>query len=499
MPVLRRNILANYAGQAWVALMSFLFIPVYIRLLGIEGFGLVGFMLGLQALAMMLDLGMGGALNRELARRLPAGEAAGSLVRTLEVLVWGVAVVLAVALWSLRWEVASHWLHPGSLGLVRTAAAVGIIGIVVALQLPVGFYANGLSGLERQQSLNVVAALFATFRGAGVLPLLYAVPTVEAFLYWHAGLGLLHALVLGRLLWRSLPAGPARVVPAELQAVGRFAGGLVAIMAVSLTVTQVDRLVLSARAPLADLGYFSLAISVSAGLARMVQPLFNAFYPRYSRLVASGELAQLRSLYHLGSQIMVVIVAPLALVLAVFGRDVLLLWTGDAGSADYAALPLALLVGGTGLNALMNLPYALQLAHGWTRLTLASNVVALVAGVPYCLWAVEVHGLAGAASLWLLVNAGFVLVSLPLMHRRLLPGELARWYGRDVLPPLLAAAAVVLPASLLLPPLPRTLPALLLLLAIGTASLLAAVAAAPGVRAELRRLLAARRRQRPPA
>ena len=42
MAALRINILSNYAGQIWMAAMAVVFLPLYIRILGMEAFGLVG-------------------------------------------------------------------------------------------------------------------------------------------------------------------------------------------------------------------------------------------------------------------------------------------------------------------------------------------------------------------------------------------------------------------------------------------------------------------------
>jgi hypothetical protein len=42
MQRLRHNILANYAGNAHCALLSIALVPLYIRFMGIEAYGLVG-------------------------------------------------------------------------------------------------------------------------------------------------------------------------------------------------------------------------------------------------------------------------------------------------------------------------------------------------------------------------------------------------------------------------------------------------------------------------
>lgn len=476
--------------------MGVVFIPLYIRLLGMEAFGLVGLMLSIQALSMLFDLGMGGALNRELAQRVhnsTLAQTIGDLVRTFEWLVWPIALMIVGVVWLASGPMAQHWLHPEHLSRVATAHAIAIMGLAVALQWPSSFYANGLSGLEQQPALNLISAIFATLRGAGVLAILYWVsPTINAFMWWYAAIGACQSIVLAITLWRLLPTEPqrqARFRTKELRTVGRFAGGLVAIMTLSVMLTQLDRVVISAMLPLAQVGYFSLAMSVAAGMGRMIQPMFNALYPRYSRLVSLGQHAHLTHLYHLSNQCLIVVIASAAMMLTIFGKDVLYLWTGNITTAEKLALPLSILIAGTALNGLMNLPYALQLAHGWTGLTITMNLVALVLGIPFCIWAVEHHGIVGAACLWLFINLSFVAIGIPLMHRRLLHREMIRWYVSDILPPSLAAAAVVILAYWLLSPISRDLVGVLKLSLTTGAALVSAAMAAPLVRNLLRRQL----------
>lgn len=487
MSVLRQNIIANYAGQLWIAVMGLAFIPLYIRLLGLEAFGLVGFMLGMQALTLLFDLGLGGAMNRELARRAATGGIpAGNLVRTLECIIWPAALAFAVLFWAASSWLAGSWLHLQQLQPERAASVLAIMGLAVALQLPCSIYNNGLAGLERQTRLNVVNAVFATLRYAGVLPLLYWVsPTLEVYAWWSVLVGLLQALTLAFVLWRLLPAGAAstaRFSRGELRDTARFAGGLMTIMVFAVTVSQIDRIVLSYMRPLSDLGYFTLAMSVAAGLGRMVQPMFNALYPRFSRLVSAAAWLELSQLYHLGSQLLSVVVASVSVMLMFFARDVIYLWSGDAATADTVALPLIILVAGSACNGLMNTPYALQLAHGWTRLAAVSNFVALVVGIPFCIWAVDGYGIVGASLLWFCINCGNLIIGIPLMHRRLMRHEMQRWYLHDLLPPILASVLVVGTARLLLLDIERNFQGLLWLALVGGIALLAAALAAPLVR-----------------
>lgn len=493
MAALRFNILSNYAGQLWMAAIGIAFLPMYIRILGMEAFGFVGLMLSFQSILQLFDFGIGGATNRELSRRAHdrgLAAAARDLVRTSEVVIWALPLAAALLVWACSGPMADHWLHLREMGREEGRRSIAIMGVAVALLWPGTFYANCLSGLERQPALNALNAAFATLRYAGVLPLLLWVsPTIEAFLWWHAVVGLAQSLAMAAALWKAMPAAdlPARVRLAELHGHRAFAGGLFGIGLLALAVTQLDRLVLASLRPLEEMGRYTLALSIASGLARLVQPMFNAIYPRFSRLLAQHEDATLGELYHLASQHLAVVVAPVAAVLIVFARDVLFLWTGDPRLAAQVAPAMALLVAGTAFNGMLSIPGALQLASGWTRLALGLNAVSLAVCVPYCLWAVPRFGTTGAAGTYLLANLVPLLAGIPLMHRRLLRGEMRPWWSRDILPPLLASVATALLANALLPPLQRNAAGVAMLAIASGCTLLVAAASTPATRRLLRR------------
>lgn len=495
MARLRVNILANYAGHIWMALMGVAFLPLYIRILGMEAFGLVGLMLSFQSILQLFDFGIGGAVNRELSRRAhdPASiDGARDLVRTSEWVIWSTALAASLLLWVSSGWMADHWLNLRSMERDEARRAIGVMGIAVAWLWPSTFYANCLSGLERQPTLNFISTGFVTLRYAGVLPvLLWVSPSIEAFLWWHVLVGAAQSLTTALAVWQALPPGRSHAhwSPAELRGSQHFAGGLFAVGVLALCVTQLDRLILTSLRPLEELGYYTLALSVAAGLGRMVQPMFNALYPRFSRLVADQDYGGIRHLYHLSSQYLAVVIAAISMVLIIFAQDVLYLWTADADLARKAALPLAILVAGSALNGLMNIPYALQLANGWTKLALMLNTVSLLIGLPLCFWAVRHYEMTGASLLWLLVNLISFAVGIPIMHRKLLLGRMRSWYLRDNLPSFVAAFCVAWPLGIILHPLPRTLAGILTLCFVCLVVFLASALASREVRMALRRYI----------
>ena len=65
---LKKNIAANFSGSIWQSLMSLAFVPLYIKFMGIESYGLIGIFATLQAMFVLLDMGLSATLNREMAR-----------------------------------------------------------------------------------------------------------------------------------------------------------------------------------------------------------------------------------------------------------------------------------------------------------------------------------------------------------------------------------------------------------------------------------------------
>ena len=174
---LKNNIAANFAGSFWQALMGLVFVPLYIKFMGIESYGLIGLFTTLQVIFGLLDVGLGSTLTREMARLsvLPEKkQEMRNLVRTLETVYWGIAVVAGVAIMSLSSIIARYWIKPGQLPPGTIEQALLLMGLVMVFQMPGGFYAGGLRGLQKQVLLNGVIIFTGTLRGAGVVLILWA-------------------------------------------------------------------------------------------------------------------------------------------------------------------------------------------------------------------------------------------------------------------------------------------------------------------------------------
>jgi O-antigen/teichoic acid export membrane protein len=447
MRSVKRNIIANYMGSGWVALMGLVFIPFYIRLMGAEAYGIIGVFISLQAMFAVLDLGLSQTLNREMARLSVDRNNApvmADTARTLEVVYWGVALAIAAFIVLSSNFIAMDWLNPEQLSGEILIEALYVIAVVIGLRWPVALYMGGLNGLQHQVSVNALQAFFATLQGVGAVSILLLVePTLRAYLYWQALVALLQVIAFRSAFWRHFDSGEHGSFRMDaLQRIWRFAAGIGGISILATILTQLDKVILSKLLTLSQFGYYVFAATVAGILYRLIGPVFTAYYPRLTELVSVDSQAETKRTYHQGSQLMAAVLLPLAFTLVFFSREILELWTGDPVIVTNSYILVSVLVIGNTLNGLMHMPYALQLAHGWTRLAFYSNLVAVIVLAPAIFYAASVWGPVGAAGVWVVLNGGYLLISVQFMHTRLLKTEKWRWYIHDLGIPLVTVLFV---------------------------------------------------------
>lgn len=449
MEGIRRALVISILSRGWAAALALLAVPVYLRFIGVEAYGVVGLFTSFSILVGFLDLGLGATLTRELAKlSARAGTLAygRDVVRTFELAYALIALLIGLLVILCSVPVAQDWVQAQALNRSEIAYALALAGVALACQWPTNLYSAGLAGAHRQAQLGIATMVFATFRVALTLAAVWWTPTLESFFWAQIVSMLLQTLGMRWLLWRVLvlvghqPQARMSIIRSSIH----FAGGMTGITITSIILTQTDKVILSKVLNLADFGIYVVAGTLATGLYMLISPMFSVMYPRFSSLTHAGDTSKLIDLYHTSSQAMATLVIPTALVVAVFAHEVLYVWTGDTGLSQQGAWILTLLIIGNACNGLMNMPYALQLASGWTRLAFWVNVGAIAVLVPLIWWAALSFGAVGGAAVWALLNLGYVILTPQIMHQRLLSSEKIAWYVGGVILPVLVGATALL-------------------------------------------------------
>ena len=436
---LARNMAAAMTNSVVVVLVNLIALPFYLRYLGMEAYGLIGFFATLQAVLQVLDLGLAPTISREIAHDSETGQRrrAASLLRTLGVVYVGVALVIATLVALAAPVIGAHWLQAQHLPEVSVSQAVALMGLNLACRWPISLYHGALIGAHRlalssaiSMAMNIAAATTA------VCMLAWGPRNIQTFFIVQAAYGLLHAVVLRFVARQVVGERDAPYDFLGLRRVWEFSAWMGAIAITSLVFTQLDKVVLSKLIPLESFGHYMLAVLLVSGLQVVIGPTFNVIYPKFTALIARGDNATLAKFYAGTSRMFAATVFSLALALMLHVEALVTLWTGRADVASRIVPIVALLAIGSALNGVMYYPYALQIASGRPRIPFAINLCLLVLAAPTIVWLAMRMGAIGGALSWALLGMGYLLAGTVITGRYVAAFAGLKWMLRDIAVPL---------------------------------------------------------------
>lgn len=441
---LRVNIIISYVSQIYVTVIGIIILPLYLKYMGAEAYGLVGLFTMLQAWFNLLDIGLTPTVARETARFRGGATDAMSyrrLLRALQIIFFVVALLGTCILFASSSWISDAWLRVNLLSSAEVQLALRLMSLGVGLRWMSGLYRGCIAGSERLVWLGGFNAFVATLRFLGVLPILVWVgQSPSVFFTYQLLVALIELVGLAAKAYGLFPPVPQKetlgwscaslLVP--IKPVLRFSLTIAFTSSVWVLVTQTDKLILSKMLPLADYGYFTLAVLAASGVLMISGPISTALLPRMATLQAEGDEAGLISLYRNATQMVAVVAVPACFMLAFFAEEILRVWTDDAYAAVQAASVLRLYALGNGFLAMAAFPYYLQFAKGDLKLHLFGNVFFLLLFIPSLIWATWVYGAVGAGYAWLSANSLYFFVWVPMVHKRFVKGLHRKWLGHDL-------------------------------------------------------------------
>ena len=496
----RVNIVANYIGRGWATIIGILCLPLFLKLLGREAYGLIGAFAVVQAWAMLLDFGLTPTLNREVVRTragMRSWQSLADLLCSIELVVVLLAGAIALTIGLAAPMLTANWLQPDELAPRTVMLAIALMGVLAATRWIEQVYRGAIQGSEDQVWLNFVQVGTETARWLGALLVIAMIDAdVLLFFGWNLIVSFASALMLRqrmRTFLRGYVEALGRIRLNELHTVRGFAGGMFLSSILAFLLTQADKLIVGGTVSLADFGIYALAGTAASGLLQLVQPMNVAILPRFTTLVEERRTADLARMFHTVAQWLSLIVLPIGLLVIVMPEAALLAWTGQPSVTLAGAPILSLLMLASVLNALANVPYMLQLANGWTSITNKTNAVVILVLLPVMIWATRTHAGVGAAA----TLAGLNLLSLGIVSaivmRKVLPGEYLSWLMRAVFLPVILGGGVAVLLRLVLPIATARWFAFAELVLAGGAISLAALLALPYPRQSLLAYLVSRR------
>ncbi|WP_353167587.1 oligosaccharide flippase family protein [Acinetobacter sp.] len=441
MDKVTKNIVANYLGKLWGFVSIFIFVRLYIDLLGIESYAIINFYTVILGLLVFADAGLTATLTRELARDIDI-ETKANLVYTFERIYLGICFLLMALVVVFAGYIAKNFLKSDLYSIDTIAYFLRLIGVGVALQLFSTLYEGGLNGLQHQVLSNKVKIIWSAFRSGIVLIPLYFIPKLEIYFWWQVICNIVLLFIFRNLLYSYLATRELVFSIDLFKSVSKYALGMMGIAFISAINIQSDKLITSKYLGLTEFGYYSIASTLAQVPTIIASPIVISVFPLFTSYVSQFNIDKLSETYHKYSFLITAVVAPVAFCIAFYSIPLITLWTGKPEISLATNYVVKFLVLGGFFLCMQLTPFYLALANGFTKINLYLGVVCLMTVIPLMIFSIKNYGMLGATVPWLFVNLiSFFIIGLYVVNR-FLAGHTFRWLMFDIFLPTLITIVI---------------------------------------------------------
>ncbi len=403
--LIAKNTFFNFVGQVLPIIAAILGVPILIKYLGTERFGILSILWMLMWYSTMLDLGLGRATTKFVANALARGE-----FENISKIVWTsvlMQVIIGIAL-----AIVSLFLTPFIVGKVLKISPELISEArtsfyLIFLFTPIILVSTSLQGvLEAYQRFDLINFVLAPVKiGVLILSILGAVLNLKLT-------GIVMLLIMMRVLMIfTLFALDLRICPALkskfkfdlklLSELFSFGGWITVVNIVNPILIYIDRFLIGAILSVGVLAYYTAPFEVVQRLWIIPASLVITLFPAFSLLDGQKQNDEISNLFSKSVRLTFVILFPIVFVLSFFSFEILKLWLGYDFAVNSSNV-FKFLAFGILINSIAGFPAILLQGIGRPDITAKVYLGELVLYVPFVSFLIYKFGTLGAGVGWML-------------------------------------------------------------------------------------------------
>lgn len=400
-----RNTGYNLLSQGIFVFLAFWAIPILVRGLGEERFGLLALLWVLVGYFSLLDLG----ISRANVKFLSEAAALGDNV-LLSKTVWtsltasagfGLVVMVAILgaipfLLSNVLKVSPSLYQEASQAFFFAAMSLPfmlVFGTIKGVQMAflrfdlVNLFQGGMTALQW------IGSVVLTWYGMGIKEILFltfllrVISAVSAFLMLR---GLIPTLYQNLKLWNK----------AVFKKIIRFGGWVTVSQALGPVLMYLDRILIGALVSLAAVAYYSVPQEALGRLIVIPVSLSIVLFPVFSGQIISEESREgIKDLYDRSIRYLAILMLPIAIGILVYAENILTIWVGPQ-YGKVSTLPFQIMAIGFLFNSLGQVPMTVLHAYNRPDLPAKFYMIELPIMVILNVILIPTLGIVGAAIVW---------------------------------------------------------------------------------------------------
>lgn len=412
--IINKHTLSNYVSNFISIIVKIFLIPFYIKIIGIEAYGLVGIFFTIESIFVFFDLGLGTTLGREVASHSVQEDEASNVLhisRTIEIIYWGFAVILGGLIFAASDYIATHWIQAENLSTEVIRISLYLMGAIIVFKWPISLYVNGIFGLNEIYKLNLIKIIFLLAEGLGaVLILVYVSPSIIAFFSVQFFIAFFQVFIMVYFFWKKLKEkisfkeDKPRFKKEIIVNIYKFTLGISAYSILSLIIFQTDKILLSRLVTLEDLGMYSIALTIPFAMFYLVYPITSVMLPKFTQLFEQKAKGELENTFVLSTQIVSLFTTTFLSVFVFFNKEILMLWLNDIALVNEIGLLSIVITFGCYAHTFTNLPCVFFISTKDSSLLVKSYLLPSIIYPIISVLMILFYGGIGAGISWLIIN-----------------------------------------------------------------------------------------------
>ncbi|EPK7359262.1 oligosaccharide flippase family protein [Kluyvera ascorbata] len=327
-----------YIGRVYSAIIAVLLIPYFIKLLGREAYGLIGYFIVLQACLSIFDVGIGGVLTRQAIRSVNSKKNFDAFIK-----LFYKAVLFFISISGLIF-IAGYLSSDIFVDFLNTKIPSSIISESIFLMLSIfsvryiqGPFRSILLAAEKQILLTSLNVLYVTISQIFVYILLFEHNNIIYYFKLQLLASIINTVLIiffGFIVLYSMQkesgkacANDEHVSTGSFRSMLFFATQLSVLSILWVMVNQSDKVVLAKYLPLNEYASYSIAISFVGMLSVFGDPLNQYLQPKLTSLFYKKKYLEYTSIFNKCLDFSFLITIPLSLFLVFFSDKLIYIWT----------------------------------------------------------------------------------------------------------------------------------------------------------------------------
>ncbi len=417
--ILIKNTFWNILGQIVPLFVALLTIPMLVKGLGIERFGILTLAWTLISYFSLFDFGISRALTQFLAEKLASGDLKNthSIVLTALYLIFFLGVTGGVVMFLVAPLLAHHVLKVHETMQQEVLTSLYLLAISVPFIITTAGLCGILAAYQRFDLINLVRAPTGILTFCGPILVLAFSANLLFMIAFLAVEQAVVCLVYLYLCLRTMPTlrNGTWFRGQELVPLLKFGGWMTISNIVGPIMVYMDRFFIGAFISLSAVAYYVTPYELVAKLwiipVSIAGVIFPAFASSFFRDQDKTKLLYGRSIKYIS-----LLLFPITLVTISFAHEGLEVWL-NAEFAKNCTRILQWLIAGVFINSLAQIPFTLIQGIGRPDITTKIHLIELPCYLAALWWLLTSYGIEGAAFAWCARVTADTVILFIIAHR----------------------------------------------------------------------------------